>query len=179
MKAAGRLAVAFTTRTSTPNKEWPQGRWTELVARTSTFCTWIHAGGDILKPRIPNVIYRDLTVRETIALTAVVDAVVTLDTFLLHAAACRRRSGVIVLLGSTRPECVSYPAFTNLYVEALPCQPCGRPFHRFDVSYGPDGEVRRYSSGRVRKWECPHVECMAHIEVSAVEQALRHALDLV
>jgi ADP-heptose:LPS heptosyltransferase len=154
-----RRVVVFSTRTATPNKEWPLARWQELVVRARDI-RWVHVGSAIAGPILPGVVYETISPRETIALCGAADGVVTLDTFLLHAAKAARQRNTVALFGSTRPECVSYPEFKNLYLEGYECQPCGRPFHRMDLAYTEAGEVGLWPNGKARKWECAHVDCM-------------------
>jgi len=165
--------VAMTTRTTTPNKEWKLARWRELVYRTKEEIKWIHIG-EYMLPFIPHVEYLTLTPRQSIAVLNYVDAVVCLDTFILHAAATQRlhTGNVIVLLGSTHPKCVSYESFINIYHEELDCQPCGRPYSQFDLNFLPDGSVTHWENGKPKKWECKSVKCMDLISVDDVEQAL-------
>lgn len=166
----------FTTSTSTPNKEWRLDKWTQLICNTSRSVEWIHLGlprGEL----IPNVTYLRPQPREAVGVIGLADCVVTLDTFMLHAAATQFHDGrVIVLLGSTRPECVSYPEFTNIFHLDLECQPCGRPYHPLDVAYSADGIPLRWPSGKEREWECPHVGCMDLVPVDEVEKALAAVL---
>lgn len=168
--------VAMTTRTSTPNKEWPRERWSQLVERTHDSITWLHLGF-CLDPPIQDVEYRYLTLREDIAVLTHVDGIVTLDTLLLHEAAAAHNRSVVVLLGSSHPDCVSYRGFANLYVENLDCQPCGRPYHPLDLAYASDGTQRLRASGKPRKWECEHVDCMSFIPIDMVELAIVRNLE--
>lgn len=166
----------FTTSTSTPNKEWRLDNWVQLIGNTSHFIEWVHLGLPRGEP-IPGVNYLRLQPREDICVIGLADCVVTLDTFMLHAAATQLYNrNVIVLLGSTRPECVSYPEYSNIFHLSLDCQPCCRPYHPLDVAYSADGTPLRWPSGKERGWECPHVECMDLISVREVEHALKRVL---
>jgi ADP-heptose:LPS heptosyltransferase len=167
--------VAIGTRTSTRNKEWPRERWCELVEATKSSVKWVHLGDIADKSEIPHVHYCKLSLREDIAVLRLVHGIVCLDTFLLHAVASQRAEDhrVIVLLGSTCPECVSYPAFCNIFRPVFDCQPCCRPYHALDRLFNEDGTQVVDLDGKVRKWECSHVSCMNVIEVAEVHAAIK------
>ena len=169
----GLPVILITTRTSTVNKEWSCDSWKELVMHFGDRVRWLHVG-DFHKPLINGVEYLSLTPRQSIAVAGLVDGVVTLDTFLLHAAASQRRQrgGVVVLLGSSHPNCVSYDTFRNVYFQSLECQPCGRPFSQFDLKRLSDGQPEPWPNGKAKKWECEHVDCMKAIKVEYVATAI-------
>lgn len=171
---SSKAVIAITTRTSTRNKEWRSERWQELVQQLSSHVRWFHLG-EGQPPDLSGVEYLTLTPRQAIAVTRYVDGVVTVDTFLLHAAATQRLStaGVITLLGSSRPECVSYPTFHNIFFNFYECQPCGRPYNSFDLHILQDGSIDRWPNGKPKKWECEHVGCMDLIDVGTVADAIR------
>lgn len=174
IRSDSKNVIAITTRTSTRNKEWRQERWQELIQQLDSKVRWLHLG-ESQSPNLDGVEYLSLTPRQTIAVTRYVDGIVTLDTFLLHAAATQRLDtpGVITLLGSSRPECVSYPSFYNIYFNLYDCQPCGRPYNAFDLNILPDGTVDQWPNGKPKKWECEHVACMDLIAVDNVTTAIR------
>ncbi len=165
--------ILITTRTSTPNKEWSAEHWRRLIEHYGQRIVWLHVGHSV-RPPIDGVTYLATSERQTVALAEVVSGIVTLDTFLLHAAACARRNlgRVVVLLGSSRPDCVSHPGFRNLYVEHYPCQPCGRPYNAHDTHVLPSGDVARWPNGKAVKWRCEHVACMDLITPAAVISAI-------
>lgn len=172
-KPGASATILITTRTSTVNKEWRQRRWIELVRHFGSNVLWLHVGdprGQVLE----GVVYLSTSPRQTIALAGAVTGVVTLDTFLLHAAACARNrtGGVVTILGSSRPECVSYAAFRNLYVKEYDCQPCGRPYGSHDFNILPNGEVMRWPNGKAMKWVCEHVSCMDLVSVASVIESI-------
>ncbi|HKC63168.1 MAG TPA: hypothetical protein VKB86_05995 [Pyrinomonadaceae bacterium] len=169
-----KAVIAITTRTSTRNKEWRPERWQELVQKLSSKVRWLHLG-ESQSPPLSGVEYLSFSPRQTVAVTRYVDGVVTLDTFLLHAAATQRlgTAGVITLLGSSRPECVSYPTFHNIFFSSYDCQPCGRPYNSFDLRILHDGNFDRWPNGKPKKWECEHVACMDLIDVDTVADAVR------
>lgn len=169
--------IAIATRTSTPNKEWSMEKWRELNDRLGKSIRWLHVG-ESREPILEGVDYLSLEPRESIALTRHVDGIVTLDTFLLHAAATQRLNcgGVVTLLGSSHPDCVSYEPFHNIYVQQYECQPCGRPYNSFDVAFLPDGSIERWPNGKAKKWECGHVACMDLISVEAVIAAIKSSI---
>src|SRR5216684_3242489 len=167
----------FTSTTSTPNKEWSAQHWTHLISRTAHYVEWIHLGRK--KRGLDGTICLDVEPRQMIGILGMADCIVTLDTFMLHAAATQfRDQRVILLLGSTKPECVSYPEFNNIFHLQLDCQPCGRPHHPLDIAYSSDGVALRWPSGRERGWECSHVECMDLITAMEVERAVANALSI-
>jgi ADP-heptose:LPS heptosyltransferase len=172
--------VVMATRTSTPNKEWKYQNWQMLVDSTSSVVTWLHVG-DRLGAPLEDVRYLDLSPRQTVGLLGHVHLVICPDTFLIHAAAARRTKPIrlVALLGSSRPECVSYPSFTNLFVNGLECQPCGRPYSGFDLARQSDGTVLRWPNGKPKKWECDHVGCMDLITVEMVIDKLMEQLAYV
>jgi ADP-heptose:LPS heptosyltransferase len=172
-----RMVIAMTTRTSTRNKEWRHERWVELVQRMGNQVSWLHLG-EHQGPLPTNVQCLSLSPRQSIALTRFVDGVVTLDTFLLHAAATQRiKSGAVVtLLGSSHPSCVSYQRFHNLYFNEYECQPCGRPYSPFDLLILPDGSTPKWPNGKAKKWECEHVACMDLITVDVVLNAIQTSI---
>ena len=149
------------------------GKWETLVDRTCSVLTWLHVG-DRLGAPIQQVRYLAITPRQTVGLLGHVQGLICPDTFVMHAAATRRprTTWVLTLLGSSRPECVSYPDFINLFVNGLDCQPCGRPYSGFDLARGSDGSVLTWKNGKERKWECEHVGCMDLITVEMVIEKL-------
>jgi ADP-heptose:LPS heptosyltransferase len=165
------------TRTSTHNKEWRRERWGEVVHRMGNRVKWLHLG-EPQEPLLSEVEYLSLSPRQSIAITKYADGIVTLDTFLLHAAATQRLAsgGVVTLLGSSHPTCVSYAAFRNLYFKQYDCQPCGRPYSPFDLAVLPDGSRVLWPNGKAKKWECEHVACMDLIGVDAVVDAIQTAI---
>lgn len=138
---------------------------------------WLHLG-EPQEPLLSEVEYLSLSPRQSIAITKYADGIVTLDTFLLHAAATQRLAsgGVVTLLGSSHPTCVSYAAFRNLYFKQYDCQPCGRPYSPFDLAVLPDGSRVLWPNGKAKKWECEHVACMDLIGVDAVVDAIQTAI---
>ena len=147
--------------------------WDRLIESMSDRVKWLHLG-DPLTLASTKVEYLSVTPRQCIALAGLVDGVVTPDTFLLHAAASQRlkKRGVIVLLGSSHPSCVSYKTFHNIYFDRYDCQPCGKPYSPFDLAILPNGTVDAWPNGKPKKWQCDNVACMEAIEVSVVINAI-------
>lgn len=165
--------LMIATRTSTRNKEWPLDKWQALIRELGPAVAWIHVGDS--ERALERVSYLSLSPRQTIALAGRVDGVLTLDTFLLHAAACRgpRQPPAVALLGSSNPKCVAYPNVRALYLPEYECQPCGRPFDAHDVQLLPSGEVAMWRPGKPMKWTCEHVACMDLLDVKTVADVVR------
>jgi hypothetical protein len=68
---------------------------------------------------LPNVWQGTFTTREYLALAAHVDSVLTVDSFLSHAAAAFGKTGVL-LLGATHVQNVGYPNYRTCYRDGFP-----------------------------------------------------------
>ncbi len=128
----GKRVVWISTKTSSPNKDWPQEYWKEVIAATSEDFTFLELLAPNQSPIDEKVVEGRYGLRETLATIAAADAGITLDTFTLHGAGALLNylssSSVITILGSSNPAVVSYPGFTDLFVKSEKtekCQPCG------------------------------------------------------
>jgi ADP-heptose:LPS heptosyltransferase len=125
-----RPLVLVTRRASafTPNKDWPDQYWDELVARLAARATVIEVGGPLAEPSIgPAGSYIDLrgqtTLPELIAVVAAVDLQVAPITGTVHIAAAMGVPSVVIYGGYEPPVCTDYPGNIGLYspVECAPC----------------------------------------------------------
>lgn len=99
---------------------------------------------------------------------------IAVDTFGLHLAAAIGFSKVVVVLGSSHPDCVSYPGNRPVYKvtsKTRMCQPCG--------NHGYAEEERILATmpgvtGPFRENRClfPEVECLANLRPENVVEAL-------
>jgi ADP-heptose:LPS heptosyltransferase len=93
----GKSLVWLQTKSRLVEKDIPQAVWREVVDKGSEKYVFI------------DLSQKQYTLRQVIALTAVADAGITLDSFLLHGSQAVHAKNVIVLLVSTYPEVVCYP----------------------------------------------------------------------
>jgi ADP-heptose:LPS heptosyltransferase len=102
--ANGKPLVWLQTKSRMPEKDIPEVIWQELVHTGSCAYTFV----DLSRKQYSR--------RQAIALTAVADAGITLDSFLLHASEAVRAKNVLVVLVSTYPEVVCYPDQTAISI---------------------------------------------------------------
>jgi len=106
--------VWLQSKTSSINKDWLDDYWKTLLGKLNDNYEFI----DLSKS--------EFSLRESLAITKVSEAGITLDTFLAHGSAAVGSKNVLVLLGSSRKEVVGYPGQTVVYVKSnCPLQPCG------------------------------------------------------
>ena len=118
----------------TPNKDWPDEYWDDLVGRLAARGTVIDVGAPPPEPSArPTGSYIDLrgqtTLPELVAAIAVADLHIAPVTGTVHIAAAMGVSSVVIYGGYEHPDCSSYPGNINLYspVECAPCwlrDPC-------------------------------------------------------
>jgi Glycosyltransferase family 9 (heptosyltransferase) len=129
-KSLPRPLVLVTRRASafTPNKDWPDAYWDELVARLAARATVIEVGGRLAEPsNRPTGSYIDLrgqtTLPELIAVVAAVDLQVAPITGTIHIAAALGIPSVVIYGGYEPPVCTDYTGNIGLYspVECAPC----------------------------------------------------------
>ncbi|HZW29542.1 MAG TPA: glycosyltransferase family 9 protein [Isosphaeraceae bacterium] len=112
----------------TPNKDWPDELWDELIDRMASRGTVIEVGVEAagLPPRSGGS-YVDLrgqtTVPELIAAIAASDVLVGPITGTVHIAAAMGVPAVVIYGGYEHPNCSSYPGNINLY-SPVDCAPC-------------------------------------------------------
>jgi ADP-heptose:LPS heptosyltransferase len=118
----------------TPNKDWPDEFWVELIDRLASQGTVIEVGADTTSlPARSGGSYVDLrgqtTLPELIAAIAACDLLVGPITGTVHIAAAMGVPSVVIYGGYEHPDGSSYPGNINLYspVECAPCwlrDPC-------------------------------------------------------
>ncbi len=113
-----RPRVLVSAATESPRKAWPLERWRTLVARLVASGISVVQAGLYGEEHLEGARdFRGMTrVTEVPALIAAMDAVVTADNFVMHAAAMEKIPGV-VLWGPTRPEVYGYPVHRHLHAE--------------------------------------------------------------
>jgi ADP-heptose:LPS heptosyltransferase len=112
----------------TPNKDWPDEFWDELMDRTALWGTVIEIGTAPASRRPKSGgSYVDLTGRTTlpelIAAVAASDLHVGPITGTVHIAAAMGIPSVVIYGGYEHPDCSAYPGNINLY-SPVPCAPC-------------------------------------------------------
>ena len=118
----------------TPNKDWPDTYWDDLVARLTARSTVIEVGASPVNGSVrPSGSYVDLrgqtTLQELIAAIAAADLHVAPITGTVHIAAAMGVPSVVIYGGYEPPVCTDYPGNIGLYspVECAPCwlrEPC-------------------------------------------------------
>jgi hypothetical protein len=129
-KSLPRPLVLVTRRASafTPNKDWPDACWDELVARLAARATVVEVGGQPAEPSTcPTGSYIDLrgqtTLPELIAVVSAADLQIAPITGTVHIAAAMGVPSVVIYGGYEPPVCTDYPGNIGLYspVECAPC----------------------------------------------------------
>jgi ADP-heptose:LPS heptosyltransferase len=125
-----RPLVVVTRRASTftPNKDWPNAFWDDLLARLAVRGTIIEVGSESSESLIePAGSYRNLrgqtTLPELVAAIAAADLHVGPITGTVHIAAAMGIPSVVIYGGYEPPVCTAYPGNIGLYspVECAPC----------------------------------------------------------
>lgn len=137
----------------TPNKNWPEDRWEELIRRLSRRATVIELGHGSSKPPLAerHVDLRGRTnVRQFCGWISVADLVVTPVTSAVHIAAAYRVPTLSVLGGYERPGNTAYPRHVALS-RSPACSPCWRreecPFDRACLREITVDEVEAHALG--------------------------------
>jgi ADP-heptose:LPS heptosyltransferase len=112
----------------TPNKEWPDGRWTELIHRLAQAATVIEIGTDSdVGADQPGGNYVDLRGRtsldEFVAVVAAADLHVGPPSGPVHIAAAAGKRSVVIIGGYEGPTNTAYPQDIPLYTPVA-CAPC-------------------------------------------------------
>lgn len=110
--------------TANPNKQWPVGRYAEVVARRPdvTWVQFMHAGSEAL----PGVCTLPTpSFRAACAYLSVADAYLGPEGGLHHAAAALGVRAVVIFGGYISPMTTGYPTHINL-ADHGPGSPCGR-----------------------------------------------------
>ena len=128
----GKDVVWISTKSSSPNKDWPQEYWKEVISAVGNEFTFLELLAPGQAPVDEKIVEGRYGLRETLTAIASAYRGITLDTFTLHAAGALQHyvlpQSVITLLGSSHPLVVSYPEFTDLFEKSEKteqCQPCG------------------------------------------------------
>lgn len=149
-----RPVVWLQTRTTSANRDWPTDRWNALAERLR---------GRFHVIDLSAALY---SYRQSLALTRASVAGICLDSFLLHGSWAVGARNVLVLLGSSRPECVTYPGQKVLYGRSsCAVQPCG--MHGYAVGCCTRYEAAFAAAG-YRGCIFQRNECMEAISVNAV-----------
>ncbi|RLM26896.1 hypothetical protein BIY29_04585 [Brenneria alni] len=102
------------TKSTTENRNWSDKCWHELYSIFSDHFDFLD---------LSNSKY---SLRQSLAITKFSFAGICPDSFLVHGSAAVGAKNVIVLLGSSRKECVTYPGQVVLYNKSkCVAQPCG------------------------------------------------------
>jgi ADP-heptose:LPS heptosyltransferase len=111
----------------TPNKDWPNELWDELIDRLVSWGTVIEVGTVAKCPSRSDGSYVDLTGQTTltqlVAVIAAGDLHVGPVTGTVHIAAALGIPSVVIYGGYEHPDCSGYPGNINLY-SGVPCAPC-------------------------------------------------------
>lgn len=143
------------TKSNSSNREWPTYNWDELICqfrKTYSFIDLSNAG---------------YTLRQSLAITTVSSGGICLDSFLVHGSAAVGAKSVIVLLGSSRAECVTYSG-QHIISSSKICaaQPCA--MH----GYYPGCKITLESLFTDRNCIFETAHCMECITVPSVALAL-------
>lgn len=112
----------------TPNKNWPDPHWAELISRLSATSTVIETGWQRDTPTgAPAQNYIGLVGRtslvELIAAIAAADIHVGPMSAPVHLAAAARKPSVVIARGYEHPQATLYPGNIAFYT-GVPCAPC-------------------------------------------------------
>lgn|GEM_PF-781582 len=111
-----------------PNKNWPDLHWQELIGRLMRWSTVIETGKGVVIERpgkeghYVNLVDK-LSLEALAAATAAADLHVGPDSGPMHLAAAFDVPAVVIFGGYIEPSCTSYPGNIDLY-SPVPCAPC-------------------------------------------------------
>ena len=133
-----RIVVNRRAGTWTPNKNWPDSYWDELIDRLARVATVIEIGMDRpancdTRARHHVDLRGQTSLDECVAVVAAADLHVGPPSGPVHVAAAARKPSVVIYGGYEHPLCTPYPENEPLYnpVDCAPCwlrEPC--PFDR-------------------------------------------------
>jgi len=111
-----------------PNKNWPDAYWQELIGRLLRWASVIETGKGVIVERpgeegnYVNLVDK-LSLEALAAATAAADLHVGPDSGPMHLAAAFDVPAVVIFGGYIEPSCTSYPGNIDLY-SPVPCAPC-------------------------------------------------------
>lgn len=149
--------IWFQSKTTSQNRDWSAENWLKLMERLSISFDFIDLSNT------------EFTLLQSLAITKHSFAGVCLDSFLVHGSAAVGAKNVIVLIGSSRSECMTYPGQKIIYKKST-CiaQPCG--MHGYYAGCKKEHE-HLFSMNN-----CLHrniFACMNKIEISHVEEQIQ------
>jgi hypothetical protein len=154
--------VWLQTKTNSENRNWPAKSWQELRERMQDDFQLIDLAAE------------HYSLRQSLALTQASLAGLCLDSFLLHGSWAVGAKNVLVLLGSSRTECVIYPGQMPVYSQSrCPAQPCG--MHGYAVGCHPKDESA-FAAVKFGGCILRRHECMEAISVETVARAFQRML---
>jgi ADP-heptose:LPS heptosyltransferase len=122
-----RVVVIRRASVWTPNKDWPDEFWDELIDQLATWGTVIEVGAAASRQSRSGGSYVDITGQTT--LTQLIAAIAASDlhvgpiTGTVHIAAAVGIPSVVIYGGYEHPKCSAYSGNVNLY-SPVPCAPC-------------------------------------------------------
>jgi ADP-heptose:LPS heptosyltransferase len=151
--------LVVSSKKLTINKDWFVEDWKKLVSLLTKSFDVVQVGGKDEEPieGVTTYLMGVTSVRQTMALLKTSLTYISVDSFISHAGAAVKKSGV-VLFGRSNPFIFGHDLNTNIWIEGS-CEfnnlGCGRP-----ETYWGDSELYK---GIVRPWECPSRSCMKAI----------------
>lgn len=120
LKKYKKPVIWIQSKTNSQNKDLPEEYWEEIIKDLNKNYDII----DLSKTKF--------SLRQSLAIAKVAKGGITLDTFMVHGSASVRAENVLVLLGSSRKEVVSYPFQEVSYIKTnCSIQPCGMHGYSF------------------------------------------------
>ncbi|MGB7801822.1 hypothetical protein [Buttiauxella sp.] len=146
------------SKTTTDNRNWNYKRWLTLIKNLSNNFDFID---------LSNVNYSLL---QSLAITKYSFAGICLDSFLVHGSAAVGAENVIVLAGSSRGECITYPGQSLIYEESeCIAQPCGM--------HGYYSGCKKEHEQMFLDCDCINTDkfaCMNKIDITQVENLIKN-----
>jgi hypothetical protein len=125
-----RIIVNRNASSWTPNKEWPNEYWDELISSLAKKATVIEIGVSQDQGQGQSSLTGDYVslvgktpLANMIAAIAAADLLISPISGPVHVAAAAGVRSVVIYGGYEHPVCTKYPGNTNLY-SPLPCSPC-------------------------------------------------------
>ncbi|WP_234498055.1 hypothetical protein [Vibrio maritimus] len=147
--------IWYQSQATTSNRQWCKYKWNELVDSLSDKFSFI------------DLSLKSYSLRQSLSVSKACYAGICLDSFMVHGSAAVEANNVIVILGSSRSECVVYPRQYVLYKNSqCQFQPCG--MHGYFNGCSVESEV--HFSGKNCVYASPI--CMESISIEHVKKAL-------